>query len=128
LADDHLVDLHWGSQVGLSAEQAVDHARSVLHRSLTREHGAIAAIFHVDPYAVDERWRTEAARWLERVLDYAVEHDIPIWSAEEWLRFTEIRHDATIKEDQWHSSARRLSFQLAARSAAEYELAVMVPL
>lgn len=127
VADDHLLNLHWGGVAKLSAETAVEISRTLLSRSLEGDYCAIAANFHVDPYAVGGEWVTESIRWLEGTLDYAAEHSIPIWSAANWLRFTEIRHAAEIEDVQWQPNARRLSFNVAAPTAPDVALTAMVP-
>jgi hypothetical protein len=126
LADEHLLDVMNGP-AQLSAEDAVEVSRILLRRAVEGTHGAIVAQFHTDPFYAGVE-SAEARRWLEGTLDYAAAHGIPIWSAAEWLHFTEVRHDATLEEVQWHPAARRLSFQLAAQAAPDVELTVMVPL
>ncbi len=128
LADDHLLNLHWGGQAKISAEAAIEVSKKLLRSSLDGRYSAITAIFHTDPFAAGEKWAAEEARWLEGTLDYAVAQGIPICSAAEWLRFTEIRHDAKLEEVEWHPSAQRLSFQLAAPAAPDVELTVLIPL
>jgi hypothetical protein len=112
----------------LSAEAAVEVSRALLRRSLDGAYSAVAAQFHVDAFAFGGSTASEAARWLEGTLDYAAAQGIPIWSATEWLRFTEARHDAALDEIQWIPSARRLSFQLVTPSIPEVELSLMLPL
>jgi hypothetical protein len=136
LADDHLLDVRyggqeWGGQPRLKAQDAIRVSQSLLRRSLA-DHCAVAANFHPDlyfvhPVAADEESRAQAAQWLEGTLDYAVAQGIPIWSAEEWLRFTAIRHDTDIKEVAWQPTSGRLSFRLTTRAVPGVELSVMVP-
>lgn len=127
LADEHLLAALDGP-AKLSAEAAVEVSQTLLRRSLVGDYCAIATNFHVDPFAIGGLPAAEAARWLEGTLDYTVAQGIPIWSAQEWLQFTEIRHDANMEQVQWHSAAQRLSFQLAALAIPDVELTVMVPL
>jgi hypothetical protein len=128
LVDEHLLQVPWGGHVKMSGQAAVEVSRQVLQRSLQGDFSAIAAQFHVDPFAVGEDYAVEAAKWLEGTLDYAALQGIPIWSAEEWLHFTEIRHDANLENVQWNPIAGRLSFQLVAQTALDIELAVMMPM
>jgi hypothetical protein len=127
IADDHLLSLHWGGVAKVSAEAALEVSQGLLHRSLDSDYCAIAANFHVDPFAVGGEWVGEAARWLEGTLDYAAEHDIPIWSAVDWLRFAEVRHASQLEDVQWHPDIGRLSFDLSAGATSGMALAVMVP-
>jgi len=128
LADEHLFKVPWGTHVDLNAEEAIKVSKTLLRQSLDGGYSAIAAQFHVDPFALGGEYATRAGRWLEGTLEYAAAERIPIWSAEEWLRFTEIRHDATLEEVHWETAARRLSFRLTVQKTPDVELAVMVPL
>lgn len=128
LADDHLLNLHWGSQAGLSAPEAIEVSQKLLRSSLDGYYSAVTAIFHTDPFDEGENWAAEETRWLEGTLDYAASQGIPIWSAAEWLRFTETRHDTHLTDVDWQPATRRLSFRLAAPATPEVELTVMIPL
>jgi hypothetical protein len=130
LTDEHLLaKMPWeGGWPKLSAEAAAEVSRTLLRRSLGGDHSAIATNFHVDPFAVGGEYASEATRWLEGTLDYAAANGVPIWSALEWLHFTEIRHDAGLEDVQWQPAVRRLSFRLVAQAAPEVDLTVMVPL
>ncbi len=127
LADEHLLGAA-GGPARLSAEDAIRVSQALLRSSLDGHYSAVVAQFHTDPFASSGESTAEAARWLEGTLDYAAALGIPIWSAAEWLRFTEIRHDATLEDVQWNSAARRLSFQLVTQPAPDMDLTVMVPL
>ncbi len=127
LADDHLLNLHFGGVAKLSAGAAVEIFRTMAQRSLGGEYAALCAQFHVDPFAVGGQHFAEAVYWLENTLDYAVSHNIPIWSAREWLAFTEVRHDAKVEAIHWDAPAGRLSFRFATRESPAFKLAVMVP-
>jgi hypothetical protein len=136
LADDHLLDARyagqvWGGQAKLTAEAALEVSRVLIDRSLAA-HCAIATNFHPDlffvaPFAADEKSRADEAYLLEGVLDYVAEQGIPIWSAAEWLQFTEARHDASFEEIRWHPDAQRLSFKLTASPLPQSQLSIMIP-
>jgi hypothetical protein len=130
LVDEHLLVMPWvaGEVAGLAAEGAVEVSQTLLRGSLDGAYGAITAQFHVDPFDLGGQAGSEEARWLEGTLDYAAAHGIPIWSALEWLRFIEVRHDANLMDVQWHSASRRLSFDLVAQALSGPELSVMIPL
>jgi hypothetical protein len=127
LADEHLLDAANGP-AKLNAEAAVEVSRTLLRHSLAGAYSAIAGNFHADPFATVGKLAIEAAHWLEGTLDYAAAQGIPIWSAAEWLHFTEVRHDATLDEVQWHPTSQRLSFRVTTRAAPDVELTVMIPL
>jgi hypothetical protein len=134
LADDHMLEIlydggEWGAQAKLSSEAALEVSQRMLHRSLA-DHSAVVANFHADLYhvhATEPASHARAASWLEGTLDYAVAQSIPIWSAAEWLRFVEIRHDVDLEGIQWQPTAGRLSFQVSVQSPAEVDLTIMVP-
>jgi hypothetical protein len=127
IADDHLLNLHWGGVAKLSAKAAIEVSQGLLQQSLDGDYCAIAGNFHVDPFAVGGEWIEEAVQWLDGTLDYAAENDIPIWSAQDWLQFTEVRHASRLENVQWHADQKRLSFDLSAEPVSEVALAVMVP-
>ncbi len=128
LTDEHLLAFANGP-ARLLAEDAVTISRNLLRSSLDRFPAAIVAQFHTDPFIQSgSDLANEAGHWMEGTLEYAATHGIPIWSAAEWLRFTEVRHDAALEEVQWHPETRRLSFQLVTQAVADAELTLMVPL
>ncbi|NJN98096.1 MAG: hypothetical protein HC875_30445 [Anaerolineales bacterium] len=104
----------------------------MLRRSLTEAPAAIAAQFHIDPIAlsgfpISGFPATEALHWLEGTLDFAAAQGIPIWSAEKWLYFTEVRQSAKFDQFDWQAEAQRLSFRVTTLADAGGELAVMIP-
>jgi hypothetical protein len=127
LADDHILDLHWGGWAKLSPDDAVEVSRAMLRRSSVDAPSAIVGQFHVDPFNADKMYADRARRFVEGTTDAAVELGIPIWSAQDWLNFTEVRHDANFEDVQWQSQENRLSFRLFSRAASAVELAVMIP-
>ena len=131
LTDEHLLALPWieGEAPSLTAEEAILVSRSLLDHTLARPApAAIAAQFHVDPFEVGGDLAVRAGRWLEGTLDDAVARGMPICSAEEWLRFTEARHDADLGSIRWDGQEKRLTFLVRAEAAPDIELTVMVPL
>lgn len=128
IADDHLLDLHWGGVARISAEAALGISDTLLTRSLAGEFFAIGTNFHVDPFAIGGEWIDEAIHWLEGTLDLANRYGVPIWSAKEWLNFTEIRHDTRLEDVQWHPDSNQLSLQLVAKEAPGIKLALLLPL
>jgi hypothetical protein len=76
---------------------------------------------------VGGQFAQDAGRFLEGTLDAAAERNVPIWSALDWLEFTELRHDAGLDDLRWDAASGALSFQLAAATDPDVELTVMVP-
>jgi hypothetical protein len=112
LADDHLLTLQWGGHAHLKVDQAVDVSRGMFDRSLAGAYAAIGAIFHVDPYGEGEPWATTAGQWLDGTMGYAAEKGIPIWPAQDWLRFWETRSAARMEAVSWAPESHRLSLNL----------------
>ncbi|MCC6499781.1 MAG: twin-arginine translocation signal domain-containing protein [Anaerolineales bacterium] len=128
LADDHLLNLHWGGTVKIPAEEAVQVSQSMMDRSLAGGYAAIGAIFHTDPFAVGEVWATEEGKWMDGTLKYAAENNIPIWSAERWLDFVEARHDSMVKDFQWLADENRLNFLLSLPDFRSEGMSLLLPL
>jgi len=128
LVDEQLIRMPWGlGGADIPVEAAVEIARTVLQQSLAGSYSAVAAQFHIDPFAIGGDLAVKAGRWLESTLDYAAAQGIPIWSAAEWLSFTEARHEATLDQIHWDPSGRRLSFRLMASPTLQAELTVLIP-
>jgi len=52
---------------------------------------------------------------------------VPILSAQEWLNFTDIRHDTDFANMVWDSNASTLTFNLLPRNPADFTLTVLLP-
>lgn len=128
IADDHLLDLHFGGVAGISIEEALDVMRAIIDRSLAGDFSAVTGQFHVDPFAVGGEHLPEAEKWLDVTLDYAAEKNVPIWSAEEWLRFTEVRHEVIMSQVDWQAESGRLTFSVDVATGSPAEMAVMLPI
>lgn len=128
LADDHLLNLHWGGSVKLPADEAVQVSKSMLDRSLNGGYAAISAIFHTDPFSAGEVWANEEARWMDGTLKYAMDNNVPIWSGEMWLDFVEARHDSSIENITWIPGENRLSFMLTVPAYRTGTMSILLPL
>lgn len=129
LVDEQMMKMPWGTggEAGFEPEEAVEASRQVLTRA--QQPGgwaAIAAQFHVDPFAFGPPWSDKFGRWLEGTLDIAVELGIPIYCAEEWLAFIEARDAATF--DGFRSDGGRVLFGLRAPDVEGVELTLMLPI
>jgi hypothetical protein len=128
LADDHLLNLHWGGSVKLPAEQAVDVSKMLFDRSIAGGYAAIGAIFHTDPFAAGEQWAMEEGKWMDGTLEHAVNKNIPIWSAETWLDFVEARHDAVVGDIAWGQDGTVLNFTIDIPDFRSGNLSMLLPL
>lgn len=132
IADEHLLPMDvpgWGGWPGLSPGEAVEVAKYLFDRSINHgDYCAIGSQFHIDPFQVGGEPAEKAAQFLDGTLRYAQEQGIPIWSAEEWLEFTQLRHDSTMQEMVWEPDAGRLGFSLLSKNDRDLTLEIMVPL
>lgn len=128
LADDHLLNLHWGGTVKIPAEEAVKVSKSMIDRSLNGGYAAIGAIFHTDPFAVGEVWATEEGKWMDGTLQYAAENNVPIWSAEMWNNFTEARHGAEIETIQWNDDDKTLKLTVEINGLESGQVCLLLPM
>jgi hypothetical protein len=127
LADDHLLNLHWGGLVKLPAEEAVEVSKSLMDRSRNGGYAAIGAIFHTDPFAAGEVWAAEEGKWMDGTLQHAAENNIPIWSAEMWLNFTQSRHDTIIESIHWNVDDKKLNFTVRVRDLGFGRIRLLLP-
>jgi hypothetical protein len=132
LTDEHLLAMDvpgWGGWSGLAPGEALDVSRTMLRRA--RQPGgasAIAVQCHVDAFQLGGEPAGRARVWLGGTLDAAVDLNVPIWSAREWLRFTVLRHDARFEDVRWEPTHRRLTLRLDVKPDEEAELTVLLPL
>ncbi len=129
-ADEHLIPMDvpgWGGWPGLTAQQAVNVAKDLLDRSLNGDYCAICGQFHVDPFQLGGDPAEKSGIFLDGVLDYAKERGIPILSAQEWLAFTDMRHDADLVNVTWDSTASTLTFNLLPPNQPDSTLTLLLP-
>ncbi|NLE77731.1 MAG: twin-arginine translocation signal domain-containing protein [Chloroflexi bacterium] len=127
LADDHLLSLHWGGVAQLPTTQALEFSERVLQRCVDEAGCAIAANFHSDPFAVGGPWVAEAEAWMKGTLEAAAGLGLPIWSAEEWLRFTEARSQACFRQVTWAADSGTMRCRLSMETTPGPAVAVMLP-
>jgi hypothetical protein len=102
-------------------------ATDLLDRSLNGDYCAICGQFHVDPFQVGGEVAEKARIFLEGVLDYARERGIPILSAQEWLDFTDLRHDTELTSLTWDPAASTLTFRLLPPNQPASTLTLLLP-
>ena len=128
LVDEHLMKMPWGGGwAGLNAEQAVEVAERLLQRA-SIVGAAVAAQFHVDPFAFEEPFASNARRFMEGSLTAAVDRGLPIWTAEAWFRFTDARQQARMSGWQADAAGERFVFSIELDDALPAEVAVLFPL
>jgi len=125
LADEHLIELHWGGHAKLPVEEALEITRALLDQATSKYPGAVTGNYHVDPF-VSEPWRSTAGRLLAGTLAEAAARGMPIWTASRWLHFTEARRRCAIHEVQWDADWHQVRFEFDSSSANE-ELMLLIP-
>lgn len=132
VADEHLIPMDvpgWGGWPGFSAQQAVEVSKYLLDRSVKDgDYCAICGQFHVDPFQLGGDPAEKGGVFLEGTLDYAKELGVPIISGEEWLAFTDLRHDANFADVTWDSNASTLTFKLLPPNQPASTLTVLLPI
>lgn len=130
IADEHLIPMDvpgWGGWPQLSPQEAVEVAKHLLDRSLDGDYCAIGGQFHVDPFQLGGDPAEKGGIFLEGTLDYAKARGIPILSAQEWLDFTDLRHDTDLANVTWDSTASLLTFRLLPPNQPASTLTALLP-
>jgi hypothetical protein len=131
IADEHLIPMDvpgWGGWPQLTADEAVEVAKYMLDRSVDGDYCAIGGQFHVDPFQLGGDPAEKGGIFLEGSLDYANQLGVPILSAQEWLDFTNLRHDAEFTDVSWNSNASTLTFNLLPLNQPGSTLTMLLPL
>jgi hypothetical protein len=131
IADEHLIPMDvpgWGGWPKLTAQQAVGVSKHMLDRSVKDgDYCAICGQFHVDPFQLGGDPAEKGGIFLEGTLDYTRELGVPILSGEEWLAFTDLRHDANFADVSGDANASTLTFRLLPPSNPDSTLTVLIP-
>ncbi len=117
IADEHLIPMDvpgWGGWPGLSPQEAVEVSKYLLDRSvMDGDYAAICGQFHVDPFQLGGEPAEKGGIFLEGTLDYAQELGVPIWSAQDWLDFSDLRHETDFTDMVWEVDSSSLVLQVA---------------
>lgn len=131
VTDEHLIPMDvpgWGGWPKLTAQQAVEVSKYMLDRSVKNgDYCAICGQFHVDPLQVGGDPAEKSAIFLDGTLDYAQELGVPIISGQEWLAFTDLRHDADFTDLTWDSNSSTLTFNLLPPDQTDSTLTILLP-
>jgi hypothetical protein len=105
----------------LTEQEALTLTQQIIDASLNGNYAALMTQFHVDYYSTVQEWA-------EGTMAYAQSHNIPMWNADHWLSYTQLRHDAEFTNVAWDQSASKLSFTLASNAASNDSLTTIIPL
>jgi hypothetical protein len=131
VADEHLIPMDvpgWGGWPQLTGQEAAEVTKSLLDRSLNGDYCAVGGQFHVDPFQMGGDPAEKGSIFLEGSLDYAQQIGVPILSADEWLEFTELRHESNFENVIWNLTASALTFDLLPPNQPDTTLTVLIPL
>lgn len=129
----HIVDEHQisvfdhGYEMNLSAADGVALSRRQIDVAVDRFPSALGLQAHFDPFAFGEEKAALERDWLDGILQHAVARGVAILSAEQWLKFTEMRSQAEMRDVSWDAEQRRLSFELIADGDQERRLELLAP-
>lgn len=121
LVDEQLIAGAGGGYEGLNAVQGIVASQALIDASQAGDYAALLTQFHVDYYSGDVQ------SWAEGTVDYANSIGVPVWNADDWLAFTETRHDAAYTDLAWNAATRTLTFTLAAAPNAGLTLTTLLP-
>lgn len=131
VTDEHNIPMNvpeWGGYAGLSAQETVDISKYLLDRSVKYgDYCAITGQFHVDPFQLGGDPARSGRIFLEGTLDYANELGVPILSAQEWLWFSDARHDSNFENVTWDAAASSLTCELVPPAQPLSTLTVLLP-
>ena len=130
VADEHLIPMDvpgWGGWPQLTGQEAAGVTKSLLDRSVNGDYCAVGGQFHVDPFQMGGDPAEKGGIFLEDSLDYAQQIGVPILSADEWLEFTDLRHEANFENVTWNSTASILTFDLLPPNQPDTTLTVLIP-
>src|SRR5262249_35594514 len=122
LVDEQLINSAGSGYENLSATQGIAVSQALIDASLAGDYAALMTQFHVDYYGA------AAGTWAACTMDYASSHGVPMWNADQWLTFTQTRHDANYTNVAWASGPGTLSFDLTAATASGMQLTTILPL
>ncbi len=126
LVDEQLFDVYnlpgFDSEQ-LTAAQAIAVSEQLIDASQAGDYAALMTQFHLDYYGF-----TSVKAWAESTMDYANTNNVPIWNADQWLSFTQTRHDANYNNVAWNSGTGNLTFDMAAAATAGVNLTTILPL
>jgi hypothetical protein len=88
---------------------------------------AIGGQFHIDPFQLGGDPAEKGRVFLDATLAHARELDVPILSADEWLNFTDLRHEARFTDLTWDPAASSLSLRLLPPNQPAATLTVLLP-
>ena len=105
----------------LTSAQALNVSRGIIDQAVANYHTVIPTQFHVDYYT----WG-DVQPWADGTMVYAQANNVPMWTGERWLNYTETRAATTLTNVNWVPGANALQFTATVPTGAEPHT-LMVP-
>ncbi len=122
LVDEHILNGAGMGWMNLTYTQSITVSQQLIASSLTRDYASLTAQFHLDYSS-----QGDGLAWAEGTMAYAQANDVPIWSADNWLAFTEMRYGSGFENITWNNSTGVLDFDLEVEASPGMTMTVMVP-
>ena len=123
LVDEQMIIGAGSSYENLTAAQGFAVSKAMIDASQAGNYSALMSQNHVDYYV-----NGDPLVWWENTMAYAQTLGIPMWNADQWLRFTTTRHDANYSATAWNAATGSLTFDLNATAASGVQLTTMLPM
>ncbi|MEQ1908901.1 MAG: hypothetical protein ABMA15_08760 [Vicinamibacterales bacterium] len=125
MADEQLIASAYDGWEGLDADGAIAVSREVFERAALT-HGVPVIQFHLDFLEPSHPLRPTITRWVEKSMDLAKSHRIPIWSASRLLAFERCREQTRVVGAEW-SGPGRLRFAVEQPRSTPCGVTIQVP-
>jgi len=114
LVDEQLLNVSGSYSENLSTNDALAVSRQLIDASQAGGYSAIATQFHVDYYQFGH-----VQPWVDGTLAYAAGQQIPMWTAQRWLSYTEDRAATAVSDVTWTPGTGVLTFSVAVPDGGE---------
>lgn len=122
LVDEHILNGAGAGWMNLTYAQSITVSQQLIEQSLMGDYASLTTQFHVDYSS-----QGDGLEWAEGTMAYAQANGVPIWSADNWLNFTEMRYGAAFESLTWNNSASVLTFDLEVDANPGVTMTVMIP-
>ncbi len=122
LVDEHMINGAGVGWMNLTYAQAITVSQQLIADSLAGDYASLTTQFHLDYSS-----QGDGLEWAEGTMAYAQANGVPIWSADNWLTFTEMRYASEFENVVWTSGTGTLTFDLEVTATPGMTLTLMVP-
>jgi len=122
LIDEHILNGAGVGWMNLTYAQSITVSQQLIANSLAGDYASITTQFHLDYSS-----QGDGLDWAEGTMAYAQANGVPIWSADNWLTFTEMRDGSGFENIAWTPGTGTLTFDLEVTATPGMTLTLMVP-